>query len=198
MPPRRVVHVDNSAIQHHHEHGTADAECSAVLCLGRAGSHRRTNPRQDRCLQGEGHVDGRQLTPRYDVQNRKLVVNDDEARTVVDIFRRYLVLKSVHTLREELASAGIRSKRRIRPDGAEYVGQKLFRGARYLMLQSRIYRGEITPDEVLRRDTGYHTCPLGADIAAAARIPFPAHRHSVVAAHWPVAAERDNKKDFGP
>jgi hypothetical protein len=53
-------------------------------------------------------------------------------------------------------------------------------------------------NEVLRRETGYHTCPLGADVAAAARIPFPAHRHSVVAAHWPVAAERDNKKDFGP
>jgi hypothetical protein len=31
-------------------------------------------------------------------------------------------------------------------------------------------------DEVLRRDTGYHTCPLGADVAAAARISFPAHR----------------------
>ena len=53
-------------------------------------------------------------------------------------------------------------------------------------------------DEVLRREIGYHTCPLGADVGAAARIPFPAHRHSVVAAHWPVAAERDNKKDFGP
>ena len=52
-------------------------------------------------------------------------------------------------------------------------------------------------DEVLRRDTGYHTCPLGADIAAAARIPFPAHRHSVVAAHRPVAAERDNKRTLG-
>jgi hypothetical protein len=26
-------------------------------------------------------------------------------------------------------------------------------------------------NEVLRRDTGYHTCPLGADVAAAARIP---------------------------
>ena len=49
-------------------------------------------------------------------------------------------------------------------------------------------------NEVLRRETGYHTCPLGADVAAAARIPFPAHRHCVVAAHWPVAAERDNKK----
>ena len=53
-------------------------------------------------------------------------------------------------------------------------------------------------DEVLRRDTEYHTCPLGADIAAAARIPFAAHRHSVVTAHWPVAVEGGNKKDFGP
>ena len=44
----------------------------------------------------------------------------------------------------------------------------------------------------MRSDTGYHTCPLGADIAAAARIPFPAHRHSVVAAHRRVAAEREN------
>ena len=49
----------------------------------------------------------------------------------------------------------------------------------------------------MRRDTGYHTCPLGADIAAAARIPFPAHRHSVVAAHKRVAAERDSNLDFG-
>ena len=30
----------------------------------------------------------------YDVKDRKLVVNDEEARTVVDIYRRYLVLKS--------------------------------------------------------------------------------------------------------
>jgi hypothetical protein len=43
-----------------------------------------------------------------------------------------------------------------------------------------------------------HTCPLGADIAAAARIPFPAHRHSVVAAHRRVAAEGDNNTDLGP
>jgi site-specific DNA recombinase len=80
----------------------------------------------------------------YDVQNRKLVVNDGEARTVVHIFRRYLELKSVHALRDELASGGIRSKRRIRPNGTEFGGQKLSRGALYLMLQNRIYRGEIT------------------------------------------------------
>src|ERR1700724_1312944 len=79
----------------------------------------------------------------YDVKNRKLVVNDAEACIVVEIYRRYLGLKSVHALREELADAGIKSKRRMRPDGAEYGGQKLSRGALYLILQNRLYRGEI-------------------------------------------------------
>jgi site-specific DNA recombinase len=80
----------------------------------------------------------------YDVKDRKLVVNKNEARTVVDIYRRYLVLKSVRNLHDELADAGIRSKRRVRPDGTTYGGQKIARGALYLMLQNRIYRGEIT------------------------------------------------------
>src|SRR6202049_4250070 len=80
----------------------------------------------------------------YDVKDRKLVVNKEEARTVADIYRRYLALKSVRDLQADLASAGIRSKRRGRPDGTQYGGQKLARGALYLMLQNRIYRGEIT------------------------------------------------------
>jgi site-specific DNA recombinase len=80
----------------------------------------------------------------YDVKDRKLVVNNNEARAVVDIYRRYLALKSVRALKDELAAARITSKRRVRPDGTEYGGQKLARGALYLMLQNRIYRGEIT------------------------------------------------------
>ena len=46
--------------------------------------------------------------------------------------------------RSELDAAGIRSKRRILADGNPFGGQKLSRGALYLMLQNRIYRGEIT------------------------------------------------------
>ena len=80
----------------------------------------------------------------YDVKDRKLVVNDEEARTVVDIYRRYLVLKSVRALKEEIEHAGIRSKRRIRADDTTYGDQELSRGALYLMLQNRIYRGEVT------------------------------------------------------
>jgi DNA invertase Pin-like site-specific DNA recombinase len=79
----------------------------------------------------------------YDVKNRKLVVNEAEARTVADIFRRYLKLKSVHALRAALAGAGIKSKRRTRPDGTEHGGQKFSREAIYLILQNRLYRGEI-------------------------------------------------------
>jgi DNA invertase Pin-like site-specific DNA recombinase len=80
----------------------------------------------------------------YDVQNRKLMVNDEEALAVLHIFRRYVELRSVRSLQAELDAAGIRSKRRKLADGTEYGGQKLSRGALYLMLQNRIYRGEIT------------------------------------------------------
>src|SRR5450759_3899497 len=79
----------------------------------------------------------------YDVKDRKLVVNEQEALTVCHIFRRYVQLRSVHALRDDLADAGIKSKCRMRPDGAEYGGQKFSRGALYLILQNRLYRGEI-------------------------------------------------------
>jgi site-specific DNA recombinase len=80
----------------------------------------------------------------YDVKNRKLVVNAEEAPTVLHIFRRYAELRSVRALQAELDAAGIRSKRRTLADGTAYGGQKFSRGALYLMLQNRIYRGEIT------------------------------------------------------
>lgn len=80
----------------------------------------------------------------YDVKDRKLVVNEEEAQTVLHFFRRYVELRSVRALNAELDAAGIRSKRRTLADGTFHGGQKLSRGALYLMLQNRIYRGEIT------------------------------------------------------
>src|ERR1019366_4834826 len=59
-------------------------------------------------------------------------------------YRRYPALKSVHALRDELADAGIKSKCRMRPDGTAYGGQTLSRGALYMILQNRLYRGEIS------------------------------------------------------
>jgi site-specific DNA recombinase len=50
----------------------------------------------------------------------------------------------VRILKSELEEAGITSKRRIYGDGTRCGGQKFSRGALYLMLQNRIYRGQIT------------------------------------------------------
>ena len=80
----------------------------------------------------------------YEVRDRKLVINEGEAKTVLHIFRRYVALRSVRSLKAELDAAGILSKRRTFADGTVYGGHKLSRGALYLMLQNRIYRGEIT------------------------------------------------------
>ena len=79
----------------------------------------------------------------YDVKDRKLVVNRAEARVVVDIFRRYLRLKSVRALGEELATAGVKSKRRVHHDGTEYGQQRFAQGALYHLLQNHTYRGEV-------------------------------------------------------
>ena len=79
----------------------------------------------------------------YDVKERKLVVNEAEAETVRSIFRRYLELGTVRALRDDLAAAGVVSKRRLAADGSPYGGQRFSRGALYLMLKNPIYRGEI-------------------------------------------------------
>jgi site-specific DNA recombinase len=86
---------------------------------------------------------GGQPSLGYDVKDRKLIVNNTEAETVRDIFRRYTQLKSVRELKEGLDTAGIVSKVRAAFDGSQYGGRPLSRGALYLMLQNRIYRGEI-------------------------------------------------------
>jgi len=80
----------------------------------------------------------------YDVQDRKLVVNENEAQTVLGIYRRYVELRSVRALKIELDAAGIRSKRRTLADGTVWGSHRLSRGALYLMLQNHIYRGDIT------------------------------------------------------
>ena len=79
----------------------------------------------------------------YDVKDRKLIVNEPEASTVRLIFRRYAELGSVALLKAELDRLGIVSKRREGAGGRLAGGQHFSRGALYLMLQNRIYRGDI-------------------------------------------------------
>jgi site-specific DNA recombinase len=86
---------------------------------------------------------GGQPSLGYDVKERKLVVNEAEAATVRRIFRRYLELGSVRALKTTLDQEGVVSKLRAAADGSPYGAKSFSRGALYLMLQNRIYRGEI-------------------------------------------------------
>jgi DNA invertase Pin-like site-specific DNA recombinase len=79
----------------------------------------------------------------YDARDHRLVVNPAEAETVRHIYRRYEALASVRDLKDELDRDGIVSKARVDRFGRGTGGKPLARGALYLMLQNRIYRGEI-------------------------------------------------------
>jgi hypothetical protein len=80
----------------------------------------------------------------YRAQDGKLVVIESEAGIVRDIFRRYAALGSVRLLKEELEARGIKSKSRTTALGCRVGGKPFSRGALYLILQNRLYRGEIT------------------------------------------------------
>jgi DNA invertase Pin-like site-specific DNA recombinase len=79
----------------------------------------------------------------YQAQDRKLVIVESEAEIVRFIFRRYAELGSVRWLRDELEALSIQSKLRTSASGRISGGKPFARGALYLMLQNRIYRGEI-------------------------------------------------------
>ena len=79
----------------------------------------------------------------YDVQDKKLVVNPDEAETVRTLFRLYLELGTVKKLVEETGHLGLVTKRRIRSGGQETGGQPFTRGHLYQLLTNPIYVGDV-------------------------------------------------------
>jgi site-specific DNA recombinase len=83
----------------------------------------------------------------YQAQDRKLVIVESEAEIVRFIFRRYAELGSVRWLKDELEAQGIQSKLRTSVSDRISGGKPFARGALYLMLRNRIYRGEIVHNQ---------------------------------------------------
>ena len=79
----------------------------------------------------------------YDVRERKLHVNEEEAKTVRHIFARYAALGSVFDLQEELRRDGIVGKVRVTQKGRRTGGNPMARGALYALLHNPIYRGKV-------------------------------------------------------
>jgi DNA invertase Pin-like site-specific DNA recombinase len=79
----------------------------------------------------------------YDLRERQLLINSEEADLVRLIYRLYLDLKCVHRLKRELDRRGMVSKVRVSQSGLRTGGKPFFRGALYCLLKNRLYRGEV-------------------------------------------------------
>ena len=79
----------------------------------------------------------------YEVRDRKLIVNEEEAATVRLIFSRYLDLGSLSALQRDLRERGIVTRRRTLSSGRAIGGRALTNGPLAHMLRNRMYVGEI-------------------------------------------------------
>ena len=96
----------------------------------------------------------------YHAEDHRLSVVDSEAEIVRAIFRRYAELGSVRLLKAELEAQGSKSKSWTSAAGRVISGKPFSRGALYLMLRNRTYRGEIVHKG--QSHPGEHTPPQGA------------------------------------
>jgi site-specific DNA recombinase len=80
----------------------------------------------------------------YTLNDRKLVVNHEEAERVRKIYRTYLKLGCVAKLKLHLDKSGIKTKIRVSKAGRKSGGNAYSRGALYELLQHRVYLGAIT------------------------------------------------------
>jgi site-specific DNA recombinase len=110
----------------------------------------------------------------YDVQDRKLVVNEEQAETVRTIFARYIALRSVILLEDDLKERGIVSARRISKRGRASGGTAFTRGALYNLLQNVAYIGKVR--HRVETYAGQHDAILDADIFDEAQAILTANR----------------------
>jgi hypothetical protein len=82
----------------------------------------------------------------YDVADRKLVVNSEEAKRVGHIFERYIALKSTTLLKDELNRYKFKTKNYISRTGKPVGGQPFSTNTLLTLLRSR----DIFGSQILR------------------------------------------------
>ena len=79
----------------------------------------------------------------YRVEDRKLILDEEEAATVRRIFERYLALRSISKLQAELRRDGVRTRERLLASGRTMGNVPLTNGPLAYLLKNRMYLGEI-------------------------------------------------------
>ncbi len=111
----------------------------------------------------------------YDIASRKLMVNSAEAKIVNLIFKRYLDLGCVRTLRIDLEAKGVVSKIWTSEKGHNHGGQPFDRGALYCLLKNRVYLGETTHKDNIY--PGEHSAIVPRELFEAVQVRLASGRH---------------------
>ena len=119
----------------------------------------------------------------YDVLDRKLIVNGDEAAQVKKLFRLYLELGCVAKLKAQLDRDGIKSKARQSPSGIRSGGTSYSRGSLYCLLQNPIYLGKIQHRDAIY--AGEHDAIIPRNYGTKCKIGFELIIRSAAAAATP-------------
>jgi site-specific DNA recombinase len=98
----------------------------------------------------------------YDVRDRRLHVNQEEAQKVKHIFERYLELGTVRELKRDLSIREIVSATKVSKTGNARGGKPFSRGALYHLLSNPIYVGEIRHKK--ERHAGQHEALISREV----------------------------------
>lgn len=79
----------------------------------------------------------------YDADGRTLKINDAEAQTVRTLYELYQEHGTIRMVKEATGNLGLRTKRRVAPDGKVSGDQSFDRGHIYQILTNPIYAGRI-------------------------------------------------------
>ncbi|MBF0590327.1 MAG: recombinase family protein [Magnetococcales bacterium] len=79
----------------------------------------------------------------YDIGDRKLIINHEEAKTVRHIFKRFTKIGSATKLVQELKKQGVVGKCWTSSAGREHVGKPFTKNTLYTVLKNRTYIGDV-------------------------------------------------------
>jgi HlyD family type I secretion membrane fusion protein len=98
----------------------------------------------------------------YDVKDRHLHVNKEEAEIIKHIFSRFITLKSMSTLTRELRERGVRTKTFVTQKSAQRHGTLVSPGYIYRVLNNAVYVGDMPHKDKVY--PGQHEAIISRDI----------------------------------
>lgn len=130
----------------------------------------------------------------YDLADRQLVINPEEAALIQHIYERYLALKSLPALARDLTGSGFMTKRWTSRAGVTHGGIPFNCSGLSLILRNRLYLGEIVHKG--KAHAGVHEAIIDPDIFGAVQAQLADNHHKRVARKTRAAASPLTDKLF--